>query len=203
MADRRQIVGVDLAEPVGQRRGIDVYDRNPSVRPGGIPIRQKQVKVADGEKMLMIGSATGEVLGEGQALYVENKLVDRERFVKVYPSLVKKLKDLSNPAREVFEVAFLQMLSKHQQDKIELNYYTARKYGLSISDRGYQRGVRELLEKEILYQSPSADLYFVNVDYWFNGNRVTLAESYYYEQQEARSDDLKALPAPAEEGSEV
>src|ERR1700733_1115275 len=165
MTDTRQLRGVDLAEFVGQRRGLDVYDRNPSVRAGGIPIRQKQVKVADGEKMLMIGSATGEVLGEGQALYVENKVVDREKFVKVYPSLVKKLKDLSNPAREVFEVAYLQMLSKHQDDKIELNYYTARKYGLNISDRGYQRGVRELLEKEILYQSPSADLFFVNVAY--------------------------------------
>ena len=34
-----------------------------------------------------------------------------------------------------------------------------------INDRTYQRGVRELLEKEFLYRSPSDGVYFVNIKF--------------------------------------
>jgi hypothetical protein len=195
MTEERQISSGELADIVGKRRDLPVFERNPSVtKVGAIPMRRKQIVMAEGERTLIIGKGTGEVLGEGNALYMENKMVDRERFVKVYPDLVKKLKSLSNPARDVFEVAYMQMLTKHQVDKIEVNFYTARKHGLKMSERSFQRGVRELLQKEILYQTPSADLYFVNVSYWFNGSRVTLAES-YYEDPATRSDSgLAALP---------
>ncbi len=119
MTEQRQVDRAELADVVGSRRGLDVYGSNPSMRIKGIPTRQKQVVVAEGARTLFIGKGTGEVF-ESQALYVENRAVDRERFVKVYPELVRKLKDLSNPAREVFEVAYMQMLNKHQEDKIGL-----------------------------------------------------------------------------------
>ena len=48
-----------------------------------------------------------------------------------------------------------------------------------MGERTYQRGLRELLENEFLYRSPSADVFFVNIMYMFNGNRITLAKSYY------------------------
>jgi len=41
---------------------------------------------------------------------------------------------------------------------------------------------RELLENEFLYRSPSADVFFVNIMYMFNGNRITLAKSYYLKE---------------------
>ena len=53
---------------------------------------------------------------------------------------------------------------------------------MEMSERTYQRGLRELLENEFLYRSQSADVFFVNIMYMFNGNRITLAKSYYLKE---------------------
>jgi hypothetical protein len=80
---------------------------------------------------------------------------------------------------QVFEIVYNQMRENPQTDKIELNVYLAKKFGREMSERTYQRGLRELLEKRISISSPSADVFFVNIMYMFNGNRITPAKSYY------------------------
>jgi len=54
-----------------------------------------------------------------------------------------------------------------------------------------------LLENEFLYHSPSADVFFVNITYMFNGNRITLAKSYYLKDQ-AQQPEL-----PLEQSKEI
>jgi hypothetical protein len=58
----------------------------------------------------------------------------------------------------------------------------------------------ELLEKGFLFRSMAADMYFVNVRYMFNGNRMVLVESYRRKgsatQAELPLDEPLALPAP-------
>ena len=36
-----------------------------------------------------------------------------------------------------------------------------------------------MLQHLFLFRSTSDDLYFVNINFMFNGNRITLAKSYY------------------------
>jgi hypothetical protein len=55
-----------------------------------------------------------------------------------------------------------------------------------MTERTYQRGMREMLEHMFLFRSTSADVYFVNVQFIFNGNRITLAKSYYLKGTEAQ-----------------
>jgi hypothetical protein len=80
----------------------------------------------------------------------------------------------------------------------------ASKFGMEMSERTYQRGLRELLENEVLYRSPSADVFFVNIMSMFNGNRITLAKSYYVKdagrQGELPLDDVAPLPALEKQG---
>ena len=64
----------------------------------------------------------------------------------------------------------MQMRANPGSDEIKLNQYVAKDHG--ISDRTYQRGVRELLEKEFLYRSPSDGVFFVNIRFMFNGDRL-------------------------------
>jgi hypothetical protein len=66
--------------------------------------------------------------------------------------------------------------------------------------------VRELLEKEFLYRSPSDGVFFVNIRFMFNGDRLAFVRSYHLKgaarQQELQLGDVPALPAPRLAGSE-
>ena len=44
----------------------------------------------------------------------------------------------------------------------------------------------DLLEKELLFASPAAGLFFVNIRYLFNGNRLHFIKSYYLKGTAAR-----------------
>jgi hypothetical protein len=85
-------------------------------------------------------------------------------------------------------------------DEIKLNQYVARDHGMS--DRTYQRGVRELLEKEFLYRSPSDGVFFVNIRFMFNGDRLAFVKSYHLKgpprQPELPLAEQPALPSPTE-----
>ena len=200
MADDRQS---GKAEVIAVKRGFPIYDRNPSVpTPSGIPTRKKPVKIAKGNRAMIIGSDTGEVIGEGHAAFFEMLEVDQGQFVKIYLAGVKGTARLTKSGMQVFEIVYNQMRDNPQTDKIELNFYLAKKFGVEMSERTYQRGLRELLENDFLYRSPSSDVYFVNITYMFNGNRITLAKRYFLKDRNTRSQDdlygidLAALPAP-------
>lgn len=163
MAENRQS---ERAEVIATKRGFPIYDRNPSVpSPNGIPTRMKPVKIANGNRAMIIGKDTGELLGDAHAAFFEMQAVDQGQFVKIYLAGIKNTAKLTKAGT--------------QTDKIELNVYLAKKFGMEMSERTYQRGLRELSENEFLYRSPSADVFFVNIMYMFNGNRITLAKSYY------------------------
>jgi hypothetical protein len=59
-----------------------------------------------------------------------------------------------------------------------LNYFVAQRWREDLTRRTYERGMKELLEKEFLFRSVSSDMYFVNIRYIFNGDRLVLAQSY-------------------------
>jgi hypothetical protein len=177
MADNRQ---TEPAEVIATKRGFPIYDRNPSVpKPGGIPTRMKPVKIANGNRAMIIGKDTGELLGEAHAAFIEMQAVDQSQFVKIYLEGIRNTAKLTKAGLQVFEIVYNQMRENPQTDKIELNSYLAKKFGMEMSERTFQRGMRELLENQFLYRSPSTDVYFVNIMYMFNGNRITLAKSYY------------------------
>jgi hypothetical protein len=101
---------------------------------------------------------------------------------------------------QVFELVYHQMRANPGSDEIKLNQYVAKDHG--ISDRTYQRGVRELLEKEFLFRSPSDGVFFVNIRFMFNGDRLAFVKSYHLKgsprQEELPLVEVPALPAPVE-----
>lgn len=46
--------------------------------------------------------------------------------------------------------------------------------------------MRDLLEHMFIFRSTSDDVYFVNINFMFNGNRITLARSYYLKGTDAK-----------------
>jgi len=69
------------------------------------------------------------------------------------------------------------MREKPNNDKIELSQYSAHDRGLN--ERTFRRGLRELLEKEFLYRSTSDGVFFVNIKFIFNGNRLAFVRTFH------------------------
>jgi DNA-binding transcriptional regulator YhcF (GntR family) len=82
------------------------------------------------------------------------------------------------------------------KDKIELSQYLAQDRGLN--ERTFRRGLRELLEKEFLYRSTSDGVFFINIRFMFNGDRLAFVKSYHLKgasrQHELPLGETRAIP---------
>ena len=138
----------------------------------------------------MIAPGTGEVLGRGAFGFVEEKEIDSEQFVKVYLAGIRKYGELSKAGAQLFELVYREISNNDAKDKdtVTLNHMLALEWKPDLPRATYYRGLNELLEKEFLYRSVAADVYFVNVRFMFNGNRMVLVQSY------RRKDDQPSQP---------
>ncbi len=200
MTDERQILELP-ANQVTTKRGFPVYRTNPSVPlTSGIPSRSRRIQVPGGRGAMIVDNSTGEIRGLGGMGFWWEEEVDSTRFVKLFLDGIKQAAGLSKPGIQVFELVYHQVRENPGSDEIKLNQYVAKDHGMS--DRTYQRGVRELLEKEFLYRSPSDGVFFVNIRFMFNGDRLAFVKSYHLKgaarQAELPLADVPALPSPAE-----
>lgn len=198
MTGERQGAGV-AANQITTKRGFPVYRTNPSVPTADIRTRSKRFHVPGGKAAVIVDNSSGEIKGIGGMGFWWDEEVDNTRFVKLFLDGIKQAADLSKTGMQVFELVYNEMRANPGSDEIKLNQYLARDHG--IADRTYQRGVRELLEKEFLYRSPSDGVFFVNIRFMFNGDRLAFVRSYHLKdsgrQQELQlGDRAPALPAP-------
>src|SRR5271155_834548 len=197
MTLERQIVEIPENQ-ISTKRGFPVYRTNPSVpQPYSLPSRTKRISVPGGKGSVIVDNSSGEGRVGGLGFWFEEE-VDTTRFVKLFLDGIKQAAGLSKTGIQVFELVYHEMRANPGRDEIKLNQYVAKDHG--ISDRSYQRGVRELLEKEFLYRSPSDGVFFVNIRFMFNGDRLAFVKSYHLKdasrQQELPLIDVTPLPAP-------
>jgi hypothetical protein len=180
------------------KRGFPVYRTNPSIpATAGLPTRSRKMSVPGGRGSVIVDNSTGELKGIGGMGFWWEEEVDATRFVKLFLDGIKQAAGLSKTGIQVFELVYREMRLNPGSDEIKLNQYVARDYGLS--DRTYQRGVRELLEKEFLFRSPSDGVYFVNIRFMFNGDRLAFVKTYHLKdtaRQDDRQQELPLLVAP-------
>jgi hypothetical protein len=178
MAEKRQ----DLTDSnFHTKRGIRLYKENPSLK-NPLPMRIKPAKPKVGGDAYMIVPDTGEVLAKGAFAFIEDRNVDGEEFVKIYLDGVRKFAELTKAGALLFEFVYHAMSGREGKDKdkdtLLINYLYINEWDHNISERTYQRGLRELIDKEFLYKSYASDHYFINVRFMFNGNRIALIQSY-------------------------
>jgi hypothetical protein len=197
--------GKDVAQlgVVGKsKRGFKRYETNPSVPPAGsLASRTKRVEVPGGKAAVIIDSSSGEIRGIGGMGFWWDEEVDRGQFVKLFLDGIKQAAGLSKAGMKVFEVVYNQVRRNPGKDKIELNYYLARKYGLEMPERTFRHGLRQLLEKEFIYESLVSEVFFVNIRYMFNGDRLAFVRTYHVKRPADQgelplAESTPALPAP-------
>jgi hypothetical protein len=115
--------------------------------------------------------------------------VDKQRFVKLFLNGVKQAAALSKSGLIMFEMVYNAMRDRPGTDKIELSFLTAGK-----PKSTYYNGLRELLEKGFLYNSPYDGTFFVNIRYMFNGDRLAFVKAYHLKGAKPQQEQLSLLP---------
>jgi len=174
---------------LSEKHGISVYATNPSVPHASEIKKSKRVQIGDDHKGIVVDSGSGEILGHGGAIAYEWEEVDKERFVKLYLDGLKQAAGLSKAGLAVFEIVYNQVRENPGKDEIRLSQNTS-----PLSPVTYRRGVRELLEKEFIFRSPYDGLFFVNIRFMFNGDRLAFVRGYKLKGSDPRQTVLPLEP---------
>ena len=184
---------------VTTKRGVPVYRVNPSIPPSnGLATRHKRFEVPGGNAAVIVDNTSGEIKGIGGVGFWWQEEVDASRFVKLFLDGIKQACCLSKSGMQIFELVYHQMREKPHNDKIELSQYLAHDRGLN--ERTFRRGLRELLQKEFLYRSTSDGVFFINIRFMFNGDRLAFVRTYHLkgnaQQGELPIDDMPKISPP-------
>jgi hypothetical protein len=159
--------------------GFKIYETNPSVS-DEVPTRVRRSDQENSTMVSVVSPDTGELVARGTLSIVEEKEVDAEEFVKLYLAGMRKYGELTKPGLMIFEYVYHQLAGKSgmNKDTVALNAYYIQKWKPEITVRSYNRGLHELLSKEFLFRSIARDVFFVNIRYVFNGDRLALIQLY-------------------------
>lgn len=162
------------------KKELPEYLDNPSLTPRNMDLFIKEKKkfvknpYKPSEEMEITQQmGTRQVKGQEGWIFAESVEVDQETFIKFYADGLNAIFELSSASLKVFKLIYGQVLNKHNNDKIILAYEELdEKKLINFSRVTFFRGINELLNKEILFKSKVTNQYFINVQYFYNGNRL-------------------------------
>jgi hypothetical protein len=189
------------------KQGIPVYTKNPSVPYKLGTGRMKRIQLGTDRQGLVIDEDTGDILGRGGATFYQWDEVDNERFVKLYLAGIKQAVGLTKSGLSVFEVIYKEVGKNSSKDTVILDAFSS-----GLEERTYQRGIRELLEKQFIFRSPNTGIFFVNIRFMFNGDRLAFVKGYWRNKEpekvnqtipeiEHQQPETSLLPEPIENPS--
>lgn len=168
------------SNPTTEKHGLPIYTSNPSI-PGEHEIKRgKRARIGDDIRGLIVDNINGDILGHGGAIAYEWEEVDKERFVKLYLAGLKQAAGLSKAGLAVFEIVYNQLQGRQGQDTIPLDITSS-----GLKKNTYYSGLRELLEKQFLFRSPNPGLFFVNIRFMFNGDRLAFVKGYMLKNEQS------------------
>jgi hypothetical protein len=151
------------------RKGLPTYVENPSILK--MKTGQKPKPLTNANKA-WVAEDTGECYDRAGLWEIQE--VDNAPFVKLYVGAIQVFNDLTKTGAKILEVVFHEL--KQDNDKVYLDVHTAENYKIPRST--FLRGLKELCEKEILFESVQTGWYFINVNFIFNGDRLVIAKEY-------------------------
>jgi len=159
---------------IGEKYGETIYSRNPSI-PAPNSISKSRRRVTGNErKGLLIDEGSGEIIGHGGAVSFVQEKVDRETFVKLYLKGVQQATGLTATGLKVFAEVYAQLRDNPNTDTVQLSARTT-----NLTSGVFYRGLKELLKKDFLFRSALDGIFFVNIQYMFNGDRLAFVQAYY------------------------
>lgn len=173
------------------RRGMPKYRENPFLAKAltATKTRTRKISSTTGERMMVVSEDSGEVIGP--AGFWQTEEVDQTQFVKLFVNGVRALKELSAAGTRVFELLYLEMQRNIGKDQIYLSYNGIDHTIDDISERTFYRGMQELVAKGFIAESVNMNIYFVNPDYVWNGDRLAFVRTFRLKQTETTKRAIK------------
>lgn len=195
MADQNTSKNIEK-HPKLSRRGLQRYDKNPSITDALVNTKTGTRKVVNqnGDQLFVTSSKTGEVIAPaGFHQIVE---VDKTKFIKLYVEGVRAFAGLTPAGAKAFEIVVHKLQEQIGADLIYLNHLEAEEFG--VAERTFRRGIAELVKGKFLYEARSDNWFFVNVNYIFNGNRLAFIKEYRIKGSRASAKDTQTAELPFE-----
>lgn len=167
---------------------------NPLIEPQQIKTKRRLVRSSRGEDL--VNPSTGEVTGVAMVHQVEER--DDAEFVKVFAAGVAASYELGKTAQRVFQVVLDQYqrtpMSKGYADAVDLFWFGDGIEGrdVGMSERTFQRGLRELIEKKFLHPKTTTS-FWTNPVLFFKGDRVMFIKEYRRRRASADQADREEL----------
>ena len=178
------------------KHGQPIYDTNPSVPAPGQIAKQRRAQIGDDRSGVVIDQSSGEILGHGGAMIYKFEEVDKERFVKLYLDGLKQAVGMSKAGLAVFQLVYDQMRDNKERDMVLLAQGTS-----GMSQPQFSRGLRELIDRGFLFRSPNPGMFWVNIQFMFNGNRLAFVKAYQIKGTGQQLDLLAGIDESAEDTS--
>lgn len=162
------------------------YDKNPFVQAEAQYKTSKKRTVVKGGKVVF-DRETNTV--ENTAELVTCHQVDAEQFVKLYTKDLKQLFSLTASAMRLLQLVLNQVQQNIGKDTILLNVPIMERYFTELdvkpmSRPTFYRCLGEMIDKAFLAPTTdSRDLFFINPNLFFNGDRVRLVKEYHITRQ--------------------
>jgi hypothetical protein len=158
------------------RRGVKRHEENPFMALAAINTKIGSKRITSQE--------TGEIIAPaGFHTVIE---VDKNQFVKLYINGVKAFRGLKAAGTTVFEVIYMAIQKQIGQDDLYIHYNSIDHSITPMSEATFYRGMKELIEKGFIAESTRPNIYFLNVDYLFNGNRLAFIKEYRLKDPSAK-----------------
>lgn len=157
------------------------YKENPFLENEVLKIdRGTKTIIAGSTRKILVDTDSGEA--EAIALLHKSKEVDRNKFVKLFINEVQALFDLSKCGLKVF--GFVLTALRINDAKIYINISQLCQYcGYKQRNQAY-KGLGELMANKIIAMSSDPNLWFINPNVVFNGDRIAFVKEYRLKQPE-------------------
>lgn len=161
-----------------------IYETNPSViKTSSRLTTKKQKTIFKNNNSALVDASTGELAGQLQRVFIQEVEVDTERFIKVYADSLEELMDLSASGLKVFKLIYSEMLNNYGQDFIYLDFNELVHFKKwKFTQNTFMSGVNDLLRRGVIYKSVGTNKYFINIELFFNGDRVAVIKQYRLKQ---------------------
>lgn len=146
---------------------------NPFIKNIIIPRRNQTIILGKDKDKIIVNGETGEI---DDTLFIAiKKELDKEQFVKLFHNQLQSIFELSKKALKVF--AYIASITEYT-DKIIFEIEKCKNFTGYSSKATVLNGVAELLEKEFIAKSSITNIYYINPQIFYRGDRLVLISDF-------------------------
>lgn len=146
---------------------------NPFIQNIIIPRRNQTIVLGKDREKVIINGDTGEV--DDTLFIAVKKELDKEQFVKIFHNQLQAIFDLSKKALKVF--AYIASITEYT-DKVIFELEKCKDFTGYSSKATILNGVAELLEKEFIAKTTITNIYYINPQIFYKGDRLVLVSEF-------------------------